>query len=299
MRTHDSLGRRNLVVYDSYDGIKVKRIPSDKPVSLQSRDIEICAFAHRHGGYVLPTYPHKLLSDSRTPQYTKKRFTPLFHDLKLLDYVILNRRAENDKALYKLGTEGKKLLEANGLLFSNTPNNSDSVQHDVMLSCVSGTFETDCKNTPYTYHPQHKVVDSPYIEIGGDKVYPDCTFMLEREGKKLLVFLEVDRATEASHSTRRKSSWTWKLKMYKKIIGDRLYKEIYNHDGGAVLCVVTVHKAKQESILAEANRVIGKCPYILVTYESGFGVLYNPPEELKMLTRTWMRNGYNDWHFLK
>ena len=177
-----------------------------------------------------------------------------------------------------------------------------SFKHQLMMSCLLASFELNTKGTPYTFTPQHEVAKKgTIIQVDGDTVSPDAVFKLSKEGKDVLIFLEVDRGTEPTETgALNRKSWTRSINQYKKLIGSRLYKDIFNVDCGALLLIVTISEAKQNGILKVVKDTFnGPCNFILTHHLPEFGRAFHPPKKLNMLGTVWKRCEHPDFVFHK
>lgn len=277
-----------------------------QPLKLQSyhvtpRDIAWLSFLHRHGGRLPTSYIHDLTKAEFTCfEKTSRRLKNLYHELRLIDrpfqqFETLDPR--RNELVHEASPTGLELLKEEGLYSDYAPSPKGAFKHQLMLSCVSASFELNARAKGYAYTPQHKVLErlghDHTIDIDGDKFVPDEVFMLNIDGKELLIFLEIDRGTEPTESEAKRKSWKQSIGQYRKLIGHKLYKERFDVTCGALLMVVTISPAKQAGILKVVqDQFDGSCNYILVHNLPEFGRVFHPPELLDMLGVEWTRCGY-------
>lgn len=304
----DSLGRR----------VRYKRQPkteltsSNKPRTYRTleRDVLWLSFLHRHGGRLPTSYLH----DSTKEGYvsldnTRRRLQILFQNTRLIDrpfqqFETLDPR--RNELIHEISPIGLQLLRDEKLFSPYAPTMGGSFQHQVMLSCISASFELNAREHGFTYTPQNVLLerikrDHTITLAERDEFTPDEVFMLSKDGKDLLIFLEVDRGTEPNISAKdTRKSWKRSIRQYKELISSKLYKERFDVTCGALLVVVTISKAKQANILKVVETEHkGKCPYTLVTNLPQFGREFHPPLLLDMLGTSWARCGYEDFKIIE
>lgn len=296
----DSLGRRRR---------DLRQPLKDHVYQVTERDISWLSFIHRHAGR-LPTsflYHHSIHTHSN---YTKaqQRLTVLFNELKLLSrpqqQFDANGRHYYHEMIHELSPKGIELLKDIGEYSEYAPSMRGSFPHQILLSCISASFELSARNVYYLYTPQHKILEAVghdhRIDLDGDKFTPDEVFMLTIDGKNVLIFLEIDRGTEPTESENEKrKSWKRSVAQYKKLIGEKKYKELFGVTCGALLMVVTSSQAKKDGILrAVANEFDGKCNYILVHHIPDFGCAFYLPKPQNMMKVEWARCGHPPFKLL-
>lgn len=274
---------------------------------VEPRDIRWLAFLHRHGGRLPTSYLHDATKDThKSKDYTLERLKILYQELKLIDrpfqqFETLDPR--QNELVHEISPTGLTLLKQEGLYSKYAPSMKGAFKHQVMLSCVSASFEINARDRGYTYTPQHEILEKVeqdhHIKLPTDNFTPDEVFMLTIDGKSVLLFLEIDRGTEPTETGEmNRKSWSRSIRQYRQLIGHKLYKEHFGVDCGALLLVVTISKAKQDGILkaieAEYN---GPCNYMLVHHLTEFGREFHPPLLLDMLGVKWQRAGHPPFSF--
>lgn len=265
------------------------------------RDITWLAFLHRHGGRLPTSYLHDYTKANYTCfEKSSERLKTLHHELRLIDrpfqqFETLDPRC--NELVHEASQLALDLLKEQGLYSDYAPSPRGAFKHQLMLSCVSASFELNSIDRGYKYTPQHELLErvghDHTIDIEGDKFVPDQVFMLTIDGKDLLIFLEIDRGTEPTESEAKRKSWKQSIGQYQKLIGGKLYKERFNVTCGALLMVVTISPAKQAGILKVVHDSFdGRCNYILVNNLPEFGRIFHPPRLLDMLGAEWSRCGY-------
>lgn len=167
----------------------------------------------------------------------------------------------------RLSEKTIKGLHARNLLHPNAPKSSSSPQHDAFLNYIYGSF-MEGKGLW-----QHQILDrlgkkGTLIEVDGKTVVPDAVFMIN-PGKRYLIFLEVDRDTEPNVTKTKRRNWEDKLDAYHTLITKGKYKDIFQFDGGALLCIVTNSEPHLNNILSLTNHhfILGQSyPYFQNTY---------------------------------
>jgi len=295
----DSLGRR----------IRTKRQPLGNHIQLQERDLAIFEFLHRHGGRLPTSFIHDATKHiARDKQRLSHRLKDLYHEARLLDRDWKQeetRDPEYNELVHELNDNSIELLKERGLYSPYTPSMRGAYKHQVMLSCISASFELNTQGTDLTYIPQHHLLNRAgrdhQMTIAGDYVTPDEVFGLQIDGKDLFLFLEIDRGTEATSSQNfNRKSWTRSIKQYRQVIGHGHYKDHFKVNHGALLLIITVSKAKQEGILKVIQEEYPQgCNYILVTHMPEFGRAFHPPKQIDLLKRKWERCGHPPFQFMK
>lgn len=293
MKTHDSLGRRN----------RYAPPPDDPtPIRLNDADLEWLAFLHRHGGRLPTSYFFEYTKATRTHRQTVQvRLKRLWHNRFIVRPFQQEETLDPEKneTIHEIGPKGIELLKQHGLLSPFAPSMNGAFKHQVFLSCVSASIELQARELGIEYTPQHAVL-SPLghdhrITLPSGMLAPDEVFMLKIDGKDLLIFLEIDRATEGvdSYKTDRKS-WRRNCNQYRELISSGAYRSLFDVDCGALLMVVTVNKTNMDAMLVLTEEIFqGKCPYMLFTFIPEFGRIFHPPAVLSPLTTVWERAGHN------
>lgn len=277
-----------------------------QPVKLQThhvtpRDITWLAFLHRHGGRLPTSYLHDFTKDEYVNlKKSSERLKVLHHELRLIDrpfqqFETLDPR--KNELVHEVSPTALELLKDEGLYSDYAPSARGAFKHQLMLSCVSASFELNAREKGYAYTPQHELLErvghDHTIDIDGDKFVPDEVFKLTIDGKDLLIFLEIDRGTEPTESEAKRKSWKQSIGQYRKLIGHKLYKERFDVTCGGLLMVVTISPSKQAGILKVVHDTFdGSCNYILVHNIPEFGRVFHPPQLLDMLGAQWNRAGY-------
>jgi Replication-relaxation len=292
----DTLGRRT----------RDKRQPTSTSTHhVTDRDLEWLSFLHRHGGRLPTSYLHESSKHTHKCRYRAQiRLRDLFNEMKLIDrpfqqFETLDPRY--NELVHEVSPKGLAVLKDENLYSDYAPTMRGSFKHQVMLSCVSASFELNARQYGFVYTPQHVLLErlgkDHKIELAKDVFTPDEVFMLSKDGKNLLIFLEIDRGTEPTESdNKRRKSWTRSVAQYREFIGHKQYKSRFGVDCGALLMVVTVSAAKQAGILdAVAKEFDGPCNYILTHYLPEFGRQFHPPKLLDMLAVGWKRYQHPDF----
>lgn len=289
----DSIGRR----------VRDKAQPTGYNRRMTPRIIEIFKYLHRHGGRLPTSFIHDFEKDTYRD---KNRMQVLLKDLyhEKPQYLWRDwkqqetRDPEYNELVHELNKNSIELLKDEGWYSEYAPTMHGSYKHQVMLSCISASFELNCKKEGLGYTPQHELLEKlghdHTIIIDNDKVTPDEVFAISKQGKEYLLFLEVDRGTEATESQNfNRKSWTRSIKQYHQVIAGRKYKEHFNTTSPALLLIITVSKSKQEGILKVIKEEFPQgCNFILVHYMPEFGRAFHPPRQLDLLTIPWQRAGY-------
>lgn len=288
----DKIGRRN----------RYRRQPIGENVYLRPRDIEWLAFIHRHGGRLPTSYIHNYSSSHlKSRQTTSRRLSLLYNELGLLTREPAQKETLDPRAnevVHTIDEKGIELLKEEGLYFEHAPAIHGAFKHQVFQGCVSASLELNAKEHGFEFVPQHELGPTT-MDVGQDRVTPDYVCMLKKDGKDLLVFVEVDRGTEATVSNNfNRKSWKRSIGQYRQIIGKELYKQHFGVSCGALLLVLTVSPDKQMGILDVIKKDMGKCNYILVSYIPEFGREFKPPKELSLLHRTWYRAAPSNFSFV-
>jgi len=102
-----------------------------------------------------------------------------------------------------------------------------------------------------TYYSQPYILECNSADDSSDNntIIPDTMFILSRNGKKALFFLEVDRDTEPiiSFSNKKRSNFFQKVGIYSKILEDGNFPKFVNFKGFRVL-IITPNTQRYESL---------------------------------------------------
>lgn len=293
MKQYDTLNRL-------YRGAPQLLPKNQRRLLLQPRDIGWFSFLHRHGGRLPTSYLYQLTKETHT---NLQRASERMKDLARNGYLTRpfqqfeTADPEYNELVHELTPKAIEVLKAEGLYSERVPSPHGAFKHQVMLSCLTSSFELGAKDRGFAFIPQHKLGD-PVITIDGDRVAPDGIFMLKIDGKELLVFLEVDRGTEATSSENlNRKSWKRSIKQYKRLIRDGLYKEHFGVTCGALLLVVTISDAKVSGIKKVIADELGACNYVLLHSIPEFGRIFHPPKIIDILSVKWKREGHGDFSF--
>ena len=289
-RTHDSLGRR----------LRQKRKPNGDAVALSPRDIEWLLALHHHGP--LPTsYLHKFTKAThKNYQSTCYRLRQLFHEGA---YVTRPRQQFNTKdahwneLVHQIAPTGEDVLKERGLWQKRAPRTTGPFKHQLMVSCITASFELNAKAAGIRYIHQHEILERSnndlLVEIDGGILRPDGLFALEIDGKYVVYFLEADRGTEPLSTDASRKSWNRNIAQYRKLIGHKVYRNYFNLEAPAVLLNVTISNSRRDAMV----RVIGHeyprgCSYIFNYALPEFNEVFRPPREMEMLSVSWERAEY-------
>jgi hypothetical protein len=126
--------------------------------------------------------------------------------------------------------------------------------------------------------------DTTEITIDGITIKPDITTRITTPHRTILIFDEIDRATEPNRRMESVGkSWEPKLKAYNTLIGTKLYKELFPIKGdgqyAAMMRIWTVDNGNLFSVLNLAKEVHGKaCKFIAGQSHPGFGYQFELPK---------------------
>lgn len=291
-KTHDTLGRK----------LRDAKQKDDTHVRLTELDVHLFAFLHRHGGRLPTSYIHNFRG-LKSLQVTSVRLKNLARAgyLSRPWQQFETKDPEYNELVHELTPKALDILKEKGMFSEYAPTMNGAFKHQVMLSCVSASFELNTLDTDIYYVSQIALLDrikrDHQIELDGDKFTPDEVFALQIDGKEILCFLEIDRGTEATRSENfARKSWTRSIKQYRQLIGHKHYKERFGVEGGALLIVITISKFKEDGILEVVKEEYESgCNYILVHHLPEFGRLFHPPLVLNLLTHPYRR--YNNTPF--
>ncbi len=297
----DTLGRR----------VRNKRQPL-KEVNhpFTERDLAWLLFLLRNGNLLSIDYLHKFTADThKNLTKSNDRQNVLFNELALFSrpkqQFDVNNNFYYRKLIHSASDRAIEMIEKMGQGSEYFPSPVGSFPHQLLVSCVLASFELSCKGTSWTYTPQHEVLEHAgrglKLDIEGEDLTPDGVFMLTKEGKKLLVFLEVDRGTVPTWSDTRRKSHSSEIKKYRKLIGQKLYKDLFRVECGAIVMILTSSQAKQTGILDDVvKRIYGTpCSYIFTHFVPGFGSQYFLPDPMDMFDIEWKLSGHEPFTFGK
>jgi len=279
-----------------------------RSITLNERDINILTFIHLYGGMLTTDIIFKYATINglyKSKQALSLRLKEMYHDGGYLDRPTQQRQIEYPERynlVHRVSEKAELELKARRLFSDKAPRPYGAYQHQMMTACLYASYYLSALEHGFGFMPQHKL-PHPTIVIDGKNVTPDALFMLTVEGKNILIFLEADRATEAGHSDDdKRKSWGRSVEQYKKIIGDKLYKDHYQvpPNCGAQVHVVTINFTMQQKILRQIQRVFPQgCTYILTHTSIAFGDNSHPAPYIDMMKTIWDRWGHNEFTYLK
>lgn len=287
-KTHDTLGRKRRDTKQEEDNYPLRLVP---------KDIETFSYLHRHGGRLPTSYilghrgGNKQTVQDRLKNLARAGFIARDEEQ------FATRHPERNELVHEITEDAEELLRERGLYSDLAPTMFGAFKHQVYLSCVSASVELNARENNIPYTPQHKVlerggslkVQSPYGKFNIDLVY-------ELFDKPLLVFTEIDRATERVRTKKidqDRKNWTNSIKQYQWFIGTGEYKKHFKTEHRAVLQILTVSQARQDTILSEIGELMPNgCNYIWIHNFPEFGKLFHPPQTLDILGISWNRHGY-------
>jgi len=301
---HDPIGRRRRIG---------KRQPDGRVVTLHERDIKILEFIHLYGGMLSTDIIWQFAKTTgvyKNRMSMTERLKRLWHDLGVLERPVEQtevRYPDRYHLIHRVSEKGEEELKARHLFSPYAPRPWGTYKHNMLNACVYASYYINALKAGITMVPQHVLLAGlkrdASIVIDDKVVKPDTLFMLIINEKQVLVFLEIDRATESGHSSDdKKKSWGRSVKEYQKIIGEKRYKEHYHVPPtcGAQVHVVTTKFTMQQKILREVARVSPKgCAYILTNTCVETGEDTHSTPYLNMLGVVWDRHGYQPFQFLK
>jgi len=301
---HDPIGRRRRIG---------KRQPDGTIVTLHERDIKILEFIHLYGGMLSTDVIWEFAK--RTGLYKNRmslshRLTQLWHDAGVIERPIEQtyvRYPDRYHLVHRVSERGEDELKARHLFSPYAPRPWGVYKHNMLNAGVYASYAISAMDAGITLIPQHILLadlkrDSA-ITVDGKVVRPDTLFKLIVGEKEVLVFLEIDRATETGHSSSdKKKSWGRSVKEYQKIISEKRYKEHYNvpSNFGAQVHVVTTTFPMQQKILREVQREFPKgCSYILTSTCVTVGEETHSAPYMDMLKTVWDRQGFPPFCYVK
>ncbi len=256
----DILGRRK----------RFERNPLGNNHNVTTRDVEWMKLARRHGGRLSTPYFHRFTSRNlKSPNTTQKRLNILFNEHAFFTRPGQQERVpypNNKPILYRLSPKGEEYLrDVEGLDFTNAPaikRKHQDFEHEVMSSAISASCELNTLDSKYEFTPQHELGVSINMDIDGDSLKPDGAFKLSSNGKEVLVFREEDRGTEPLFTKAKRKSIESNLQLWKKAIGDGVYKDHFDVNHGALLIFTTVRHSRMDKILEMIESMFPNgCPY--------------------------------------
>lgn len=293
----DSLGRRR----------RDLRQPLKEHVyQVTERDIAWLSFIHRHAGRLPTTHLYEATADTHR-NFTKAqhRLNTLFQELKFLKrpqfQFDANGRHYYHEMIYELSQVGIEQLKNRGLHSEYAPSLQGAKDHQLLLSCLSASFELSARKHGYSYTPQHEILEAvghgltinlAEEEEPKDEITPDEVFMLSHGDQKLLLFLEVDRGTEPLTSKQNRKTWERNVRQYISLIREKKYKELFGVNCAAMLLIVSPSAERNESILKMVGKQLGKkCSFILTHHVPEFACAFYLPKPMDVLAIPWLRYG--------
>jgi hypothetical protein len=282
-------------------------------VVINERDVRLLAFIHLSGGMLTTDIIFRYaqaIGLHRNRAALSRRLKELYHEAGVLERPVQQRNIpypERYNLVHRVSEQGETLLKARHLFSAYAPRPYGAYAHQMMTACLYASYRISAEEAGIPFAPQHalleKLKQKVAILVDGARVMPDAVFMLSIDGKHVLIFLEVDRATEPGHSSDdKRKSWGKTIEQYQRIICDKRYKEHYGlpPSCGAQVHVVTIHYGMHQKILRQVERVCpGGCPYILVHASTAFGEGSRPPSYMSMLKVTWDRAGHAPFRFVR
>ena len=298
----DPLGRRDR--FNRQARPEYTKSGKEKKTKVTSADIVRYAFMARHGGRLPTSMIHESTIDVQRDIDSTRRRLAINFDQGYLEREKKQKYTDNPHAnelVHKLTPKAFALLKEYGFYSEFFPTITGWFPHQVMLSCISASFQLNMrKHKGYVFTPQHQMLEvvnhtARITTPTKDYFTPDLLFKMTIHGRDLLVFMEIDRATEVNESSNPdRKSWKKSIKQYHDLISTKRYKELFGvkDDCAALLMVVTINAGKQNNILDIIEREFkSPCPYMLLTYMTEFGEDFHPPKSLDMLGIKWKRCG--------
>ena len=298
----DPLGRRDR--FNRQPRPEYTKGGKEKKTKVTSTDIVRYAFMARHGGRLPTSMIHESTIETQRDIDSTRRRLAINFDQGYLEREKKQKYTDNPHAnelVHKLTPKAFALLKEYGFYSEFFPTITGWFPHQVMLSCISASFELNMrKATGLHFTPQHEMLEvvnhtARIALTGKDYFTPDLVFKVTVNNRDLLVFMEIDRATEVNESSNPdRKSWKKSIRQYHDLISTKKYKELFGvkDNCAAILMIVTVNAGKQNSILGIIEKEFDKpCSYMMVTYMPEFGEDFHPPKSLDMLGIKWKRCG--------
>jgi hypothetical protein len=286
--------------------------PSDKPkpggYTLNDRDLRLLQFLHLAGGRLTTPILFRFAKREglyRNIKSLQKRLKEWRQELRLTDWPpeqFLTIEPWANPLVHQITLEGKKVLQDAGLYFDKAPSPRGFYKHQLMVACAYACYWLDALDNDLPFVPQHLLTFNK-ITVNNKRVIPDAMFMICLQDKKpRLIFFEADRDTEAGYSEDEEAqSWTRKIKAYKSLISDGLYRQFVEvpDECRAQLHVLTVSHLMKDRILKEVARAYQKdCKYIFVHATPSFGIVFRPPKNIEVLSAVWERHNASAFRFV-
>lgn len=279
---------------------------------LQASDIEILQFIHLYGGMLSTDIIFEYARQRglyRNKTFLSRRLKVLYHNTGLIDRPKQQRmieRPERFPLIHRVSDKGEEFLKERGLFSEHAPRPNGAYNHQMMTACIYACYFLNAREQGMTFVPQHEFFEenqAPFaINVEGKPVSPDAIFLLkpkDAEGneRRIVVFLEVDRATEPGYSSDdKRKSWGRSVDQYKYIIGQRgsaqPYKDHYRlHPAtGAQVHVVTTSPAMKNKIMKQVERVYPNgCTHFFLHATEQFGEITHAPKYFNILNVSWDR----------
>ena len=281
-------------------------------IVFRNKDVELLRFIHLYGGMLTTDIIFEyvtlegLYKNKRCMSY---RLRDLYH-AGYLDRPTGQRRIEYPERynlVHRVSEKGEAILKDRGLFSPFAPRPYGAYEHQMMTACLYASYYLHARKAGFGFTAQHELLGklnrNASIVVADKNVTPDALFILTKDGKDVLIFLEADRATESGHSTDdKRKSWGRSVEQYKDIVGGKRYKEHYGVAStcGAQVHVVTISASMQLKIIRQIQRVMPEgCNYILTHATNAFGDNSHPSLFIPILFTEWDRWGATPFQFLK
>lgn len=238
----------------------------------------------------------------------------LYNHFELLDRPKFQRRGINPNSknlAHRVSEKAERLLKFKGKWSEHVPRPYGAMEHQMAVSCSYASDFILARQRGIPIRLQHELCESVdkgiAIETSLGTLNPDYVFMVELNGKEVLIFREIDRATEPGHSsdTKRKS-WGKTINQYDEVVGqgkpsEKKYKKHFGLSDkvGALVQVITVPDINSYEFVMQKKiaRLIdekykGKCPFFCLHTTWAFGYDFDPPKMMPTLNKQWECVGY-------
>ena len=287
------------------------RTSTGKRVKLKTRDLEMLVALDWRGGMLPTSYLFEYASHKHRTSFLN-RVNDLYHEnntphhspyLDHPQFQFGSVDADENELVHKLD-DAAYVAMGSREEYAIRPGGPG--EHQLMANCIYSSIEIQAnKNAGLRFVHQHELLQeagrSIKIEAKGvGELIPDGMFVLERHGKRILFFLEADRATEPRNTSSRRKSWVPLIRQYQELLEtnkpDQLYKRLFNVNCGAVMLNFTTEHTRGRGMVSDVAETFkrGRCNYILTHVLPDFGKYFKPPDIMQLLDVHYQRAGMSD-----
>jgi hypothetical protein len=220
-------------------------------------------------------------------------------------------KADRNYYVYDLTPQGVEYLKANGLWLEPYREKADW-RHDYGLSACTTSIRIlaerdglDVTLAPEWVDPTKRFFPAPFYwgnEIQETMLKPDDVLIVNYKPNPCIYFIEFDRGTEKHEpNTWKRKSTKRTLLQYDYLIGQGVYKQLYNTQFQAKLLFITISGERGNFLLTKSKKWLREPDWLCVNIVDGFDKFFKPPTSLftHLYEGEYFRPGFPPWYIKK